>query len=209
MANVNSPFGLKPVRYLSGAPWNGKARRYQIAASYGYAIGIGDCVDLAGSSDVTGSAPTVARVTPGSGYPITGVVVALDYNPADLTSLYFVASTAVARFVYVVDDPDVIFEVQASADAVITKDSVGLNGVLVDGSPVVSATTGVSATTMYSGASTGAPAANAAFQLLIMGAVDRPDNDISLINAKWEVLISLHRYKSVYSNSAQAGALGV
>ena len=30
MANVNAPFGFKPVRYLNGAPWNGQARYYNV-----------------------------------------------------------------------------------------------------------------------------------------------------------------------------------
>lgn len=199
MANANTPMGLKPVRYFNGAPWTGQARRYQIAASYGYAIGIGTCVDLAGSSSADGVTPTVARVTAGATYPILGVVVALEPNPTDLTSLHFVASTATARYVYVVDDPNVIFEAQVAGTSTIGYADVGLNTYLVDGSPVVNATTGVDTATLYA-----TPSADATYQLLIMGAVDRPDNDISVAYGKFEVMISLHRMKIAYDAHASA-----
>ncbi len=199
MANPNTPFGLRPVRYLSGAPWNGKARRYQIAASYGYAIGIGTCVDLAGSSSADGTTPTVARVTAGATYPILGVVVALEPDPTNLTSLHFVASTATARYCYVVDDPDVIFEAQVTSTSTIAYTDVGLNTYLVDSSPVVNATTGVDGATLYA-----TPSADATYQLLIMNASDRPDNDITLPYGKFEVMISLHRLKIPYDAHASA-----
>ena len=133
-------------------------------------------------------------------------MVALEPDPTNLTSLHFVASTATARYVYVVDDPNVIFEAQVTSTSTIAYTDVGLNTYLVDSSPVVNATTGVDATTLYA-----TPAANAEYQLLILGAVDRPDNDISLAYGKFEVVISLHRMKSIYDAhaSAQYGLKGV
>ena len=61
MANIDSPFGLKPVKYLGGSPWNGKANVYYIPASDGTAVFVGDAVKSAGSADATGKFPTVAQ----------------------------------------------------------------------------------------------------------------------------------------------------
>ena len=42
MANVNAPFGLRPVQYLNGAAWNGQARMYYIYLSDTSAYAPGD-----------------------------------------------------------------------------------------------------------------------------------------------------------------------
>ena len=60
MANSNAPFGLAPVEYLSGAPWNGQVRRYCIPSTDGTAYAIGDPVVLAGSADAKGIATVIA-----------------------------------------------------------------------------------------------------------------------------------------------------
>ena len=51
MANANRPSGFTPVQYLNGAPWNGQARLYSIAATYGTALYIGDPVISLGSTN--------------------------------------------------------------------------------------------------------------------------------------------------------------
>ena len=72
MANLNAPAGLSPVGFLSGASWNGQARRYCIPSADTNAYAIGDPVMWAGSADASGVA-TVIIATPGSG--ILGVIV--------------------------------------------------------------------------------------------------------------------------------------
>jgi hypothetical protein len=202
MANVDNPFGLRPVGHLLGLDWSSRLRRCFMTGASG-ATYIGDAVDLAGSADATGAYPTIAPITVGATHPIFGVVVAFEPDPTDLTLLYRKNSTD--RYAMVCCDPFVIFEVQGDSTGVITKDMVGANAVLV-GTHSGSTTTGLSGMEMYF---TTTPAANATYQLLILGASNDPHNDISLVNAKWQVLISLHRLGSVYSNSAQAGWLGV
>jgi hypothetical protein len=44
MANSNAPTGLTPVRYASGAPYNGAANVYFVPASDSTALYIGDPV---------------------------------------------------------------------------------------------------------------------------------------------------------------------
>jgi hypothetical protein len=166
---------------------------------------IGDPVDLAGSANADGSCPTVALATCGATHPLLGAIVSFEYDPADLTLLYRKASTN--RYCYICVDPFTVFEIQAESTAVIGAASVGLNAVLYAGAGG-STVTGLSSYQLDAGVSA-APAANATYQLLILRAVPREDNDISLVRAKWEVLIAMHRLAPNYSNSAYFGMLGV
>ena len=202
MANVDQRFGLKPVDHLLGLNWSDKVRRCFMTGASGAAY-IGTPVDLAGSADASGAYPTVAPVTVGATHPIFGVIVGFEPDPTDLTLLYRKNSTD--RWALVCCDPFVIFEIQGDSSGVITKDMVGANAVLIDTHSGDTAT-GLSGMELYY---TTTPAADPTYQLLILGASTRPDNDITAVNAKWNVLISLHRLGSVYSNSAQAGWKGV
>lgn len=211
MANVDSRFGLKPVDHLLGLNWSERVLKCYIPSTDSTrAMFIGDAVDLAGSADASGQCPTVTPVTVGATYPIFGVIVGFDPDPTDLTLLYRPDDTA--RYCYVCIDPYVIYEIQGCSSAAIGAASVGLNGVLV-ATHAGDAATGLSGLELDSGAGT-APAANATYQLLILGAVPREDNDISVVNAKWRVMISLHRLNSVWQvdtggAAAQAGLKGV
>ena len=211
MANVDSRFGLKPVDHLLGLNWSERVLKCYIPSTDSTsAMFIGDAVDLAGSADAAGLYPTVTPVTVGATYPIFGVIVGFDPNQDDLTKLHRPDDTA--RYCYVCVDPFVIYEIQGCSSAAIGAASVGLNGVLV-ATHAGDAATGLSGLELDSGAAT-APAANATYQLLILGAVPREDNDISVVNAKWRVMISLHRLHSVWQvdtggAAAQAGLKGV
>lgn len=206
MANVDSRFGLKPVDHLLGLNWSDKVQKCYIPSTDSTrAFFIGDAVDLAGSADATGRYPTVTTVTVGATYPIFGVIVGFEPNQDNLSLLHRLDDTA--RYCYVCVDPFVIYEIQGCSSAVIGAASVGLNGCLV-GTHDGDAATGLSGLELDSGVSV-APAADATYPLLILGAVPREDNDISVVNAKWRVMISMHRLMPNYSNTAYFGALGV
>ena len=76
MANVDTPFGFKPIEHLNGNPWNGKTRVYYIPATDNTAVFVGDPVKSAGSADTTGRFPTIAQAAAGD--LIRGVVVGFD-----------------------------------------------------------------------------------------------------------------------------------
>ncbi len=69
------------------------------------------------------------------------------------------------------------------------------------------ATTGQSGTEADGGSGT-APSANSSYQLLLLRGVNREDNDVELINAKWEVMISVHTEASGMDTNA-IGTFGV
>lgn len=195
MANVDSPFGLKPVRYLNGAPWNGQVRRYLLPSSDSAKRYIGDPVTLGGDAGASGllvngipawGLPTCAIGVAGS--PWVGVIVGFEVDPGDLSIRYGPASEN--RIALVCDDPNVIFEVQeVSAGTALTSAAVGLNADGVAG-------TG-SDTTGYSGweLNNSGEAVTVTLNLKILGLVQREDNDYGE-HAKWEVLINNHLYRS-------------
>lgn len=198
MANVDSPFGLKPIEHLNGNPWNGATRRCRIDASAGD-LGIGDAVIWNGSG--SGGYPEVIEATVGDGNKIFGVIVSFEPDPTDLENMYI--ASADSGWANVCVDPDVVYEIQANG--VVGDADIGQNAVLI-ADHSVNTTTGISGTEMN--ATTGA---NASYQLLIIGGVDRSDNDLTLTHAKWKVLINLHSLRAVDASAGGAaeGAVGV
>lgn len=107
MANSDAPRGFSPVKYRSGVPYSGAARRYYKSATAGI-IGVGDpVIKVTNSSDPEGG-PEIVRATTGAA--ITGVVVQIDPIRSDLSQRHL--ASADTGYVYVADDPDLLFEVQ-------------------------------------------------------------------------------------------------
>ena len=175
MANSDAAFGFKPIG-RNGAPYNGPLHRCYIPSTdTTTAVFVGDIVDLAGSASTDGYA-TVSIVTTNVGIPY-GVVTGFEANPSNLSLQYKPAGAqAGGTYLKVVLCDEAIFEVQA--DAVMTATDVGGNAdfVLGGGSTV----TGLSGYEL-----TGCSVTTAATDVLqIQGFVDRPDNDLTLTNAK-------------------------
>jgi hypothetical protein len=132
--------GLRPVRYKSGAPYNGAANTYFVPASDATALFIGDPVIIAGDGDANGVS-TVTRATAGGANRITGVVVGFVGNtnslvaPATKSALelgYRPASTA--AYVLVADDPSLMFEAEEDADGgALAATAIGNNISLIAG----------------------------------------------------------------------------
>ena len=87
---VSGPYGLVPVKLLSGTPFAGVTRQYKIASGYGTSIFAGDAVKL-----VTGG--TVERDTFDAAMTPIGVFMGVSYTDSTLGKVfrqYFPASTA-------------------------------------------------------------------------------------------------------------------
>ena len=113
MANKDAAFGMKPVRMVGGAPYSGGQSRYRIAANYGTSIFQGDMV-----AQVTGGGVEVHA--DGGTVPIVGVFNGCQYTDPttkeQVYSNYYPASTNAADIIaFVIDDPMVVFEIQADA----------------------------------------------------------------------------------------------
>lgn len=185
MANVDTPFGLKPVRHLSGAPYNGAVKMYATASGDGTAIFIGDPVKLSGTSQTIGGRIYKDVDQAATGDVIVGVVVGV--VPETSESLrHRVASTV--RILLVADDPDLVFEIQeVSGGTALTANDAGLNAnfVVAAGSSV----TGMSGVELNNGTE----AATNTLDLQIVDFVNREDNEIGE-HAKWLVRINRHQH---------------
>ncbi len=128
MALTNMPRGLTPVGTVTGAAFNESGRLYAIPTSdTSNSYAIGDIVGIAVGSDTNG-VPYVAKYATGSAPLPLGVIVGVRVaDPGvslvaanlDLTTTYINAGTRTAvRYVYVVDDPNVIFQVQSDATGI-------------------------------------------------------------------------------------------
>lgn len=198
MANPTGAFGLRPVRYRSGADWNGKARPYLIPSGVTGDVFIGDPVDLAGTANsslitviggefAVGSLPTVDLATLADGNYMIGVVVGFMPTSRD-SAVYGVGATD--RVALVADDPDIVFQIRDDGATALGIASVGLNAIMQSGSG--STTTGLSAYVLDTNGT--APSADASNMLLIERAANIANNDATLASTVWEVVISMHRF---------------
>jgi len=113
MANKDAAFGLRPARMMGGAPFSGGQSRYRIASGYSGKIFQGDLVKQVTGGGVERAAASstvpVVGVFNGCQYtdPTTGETVFKNYYPGSISASDIIA--------FVVDDPNVVFEVQADA----------------------------------------------------------------------------------------------
>lgn len=127
MPNVSRINGFRPVKYENGSAYNGKANVYAVSASDGTALFIGDVVKLAADGNAEGiqHVTALAAGTAGTGQAGIGVVVGVINTKLDPitgkmtagsialdTPQYRPASTA--QYVLVADDPNLVFEVEAT-----------------------------------------------------------------------------------------------
>ena len=201
--NTDSPFGLKPVRYLNGSPWNGQTNMYLIPSTDGTPTFIGDPVAIAGGAGAAGTVvngvdvegmPTIKQAAAGS-TPVGVVVGFLPFQSSYGNKLY--RESSVNAIALVVDDPNVIFEVQEDSDtSTIAAAEVGENADLI-GMASGSTVTGISAVELDSSSHTASSAT-----VRILRLVPRPGNQMAAggvtdkLYAKWEVIFNEHQYKT-------------
>ena len=112
MANKDAAFGMRPVARIGGTPYTGGQSRYRIANNYDTAIFQGDMV-----MHVTGGGIEVHA--DGGTVPVVGVFNGCQYTDPtsgeQVYSNYYPASTAAADIIaFIIDDPMVVFEIQAA-----------------------------------------------------------------------------------------------
>ena len=165
MATTAAPYGLKAVNLVGGQPYAGSTRQIKIASGYASNIYNGSVVSVvaAGTVEIVSEVGTNADPFPAG---TVGVFVGCSYTDPNtkqkLFSQYWpsgtVASDAVA---YVIDDPDVVFQIQA--DDTLAQSALGIN------IPVVNPTAGSTTTgnsTMAADASAIAVTATLAFKVI-------------------------------------------
>lgn len=185
MANADRAIGLKPVRHITGAPYNGAARIFSTASGDGTAIYIGDPVKLSGTSSTVDGVVYTDVDQAATGDVIVGVVVGV--LPVTADSLTYRAASTTRR-VLVACDPDLEYEIQeVSGGTALTAAAIGLNADFVVGSG--STITGVSGVELDNSTE----ATTNTLDLQIIGLVARADNEVGE-HAKWLVRINRHQF---------------
>jgi len=212
MANVNKPNGFSPVGNLLGGKWNEQGRVYAIPTSdttNSYAIG--DCVMSASGSDANGvryiqkwgGATTTSALPLGIvvGIRVADPGVSLVGNSLSLEKAYIAAGTRTSvRYVYVVDDPFVLFEAQFDATGA-TQAQLSLNAAVT-----ISAAnqTSLANSAPFSDMVLTGPAVTATLPIRLLGAVQKADNQVTSaaspyvrVLCKW----NYHEYGTIGSAS--------
>lgn len=197
MASSATPYGLKPVKLIGGQPYAGSTRQIKIASGYGtnifngsiVAIVAGGTIEIVttnGDNTTTFPAGTIG-VFVGCSYtdPNTNQKVFKQYWPAST-----VASDAVA---YVVDDPDVLFQVQA--DGAVTQADLGQNTHLA---AVQSTSTGSTITGNSTTAVTATTGTTATWAFRIVDFVDGPTSAVG--DAYTDLLVKFNPGQHSYTN---------
>jgi len=188
MANVNKPFGLRPIGNLS-ATGAQKQYGYQIADNQSGAIYQGDLVVVYDGYIIKYDAAT--HTAP------TGVFNGCQYNDPTRANKptwknYYPGSVNIDQGIIaceVLDDPSQLYLVQA--DGAITQANIGKNA-----DPTAS-TTGSTVTGISAGSlSSSSIAKTAALTFKIVGVSDQPDNEIGTYTVV-VVKLNQHQYGSV------------
>lgn len=197
MSSVSRINGLRPVKFITGAPYNGQATVYFLPSSNSDVVMVGDLVKLAGDARSPTGVQTIARHAGGATEAAVGVVVGFLFSgvgdvqnvpPVDNlnTPVYRVASTN--RYVLVADDPNLVFETQTGGATFATTD-VGQNAEM----DVSAGNTSTGASGMYLDLAT--KATTATLPMKIVGFPNRPDNQIGDTYTNAYVMINNHQYK--------------
>lgn len=135
MSSTAAPFGLRPIGRLD----NGSIevfRQYPIASAYNTNIAMGDIVQLVDGGTATTIQKQTATGDTSTDIDMVGVFMGCKYtdpNTGQLTfSQLWPANTAASdAMAYVVDDPQVLFAIQADGAPANTGDIYGKNTALV------------------------------------------------------------------------------
>ena len=190
MANVSRINGFTPVRHLFGSPYMGQVTMYGVDATDATILAVGDMVKLDGNATTEGRR-CVTRATVSAA--VLGPVVGFVIDPTNLNTPQTRAALT-ARYVFVADDPNLVFECQANATC--TASIVGLNCDLT----IAAASTITGASAMQADIST--TNTTATIVLKIIEVVQRADNAIGTSN-RLLVMINNHQLK------ASTGSVGV
>ena len=198
MATTATPYGFKPLNHVGGTPYAGAVRHIKIASGFGTNIFNGSIVNIvaAGTIEVVTDIGSNADQFPAG---VIGVFVGCTYTDPTSKNKTFsnhwptgtVASDAMA---YVVDDPQVLFQVQA--DATVAQTALGANAPLaaVQSTSTGDTTSGVSNTALDA---TTAQTATIAFR--IVDFVESTDSTVG--DAFTDVIVKFNAGQHSYENS--------
>lgn len=198
MPNVARVNGFRPYRFLSGAAYNGQATKYAVAAGDSTALFVGDLVKLGTATNIPNGFRSVTQAAAGDA--VLGAVVGFEINTNSLDiPQYRLASTL--RYVYVADDPNILFTAQEDGDTTpLNLNSSGLNVNFI----VAAGSTLTGASGMQIDSNT--VSTTATLTLKLIEPVQQSDNELvqaGQANTRWVVKINNHQL------AASTGTQGV
>lgn len=195
MANANTPRGIIPYAYMSGAPYNGAVRTYYVPVGNATALFFGDPVNIVPNTADANGVPAVVIAAAGSTGQILGSFCGISNNAGMLTipllqnqTPYLPALTA--AYVYVSDDPFLLYMAQ--------EDSAGGSMVVGAGGGNVNLIAGAGSTvTNFSGwqldsSSLDQNGSDSTLQMRIIQGLQQVDNAVGVAstNGKWLVKVN-------------------
>jgi len=206
MANPNTPYGLRPYAYMSGAPYNGAVRVYYVPVGNSTALYLGDPVNLVASSSDGNGVPTAEIATGGAGHQILGAFLGIANNAGESVITLLQSQTpylaaAQAAYIYVSDDPFLLYAVQEdSVGGNITSDAASsANANLIAGA---GSTFTSQSGWLLDSSTVGSGGSDATKQVRIIQALQEIDNSIGNF-AKW--LVKINEGVSAFTNPASGG----
>lgn len=192
---ANYAAGFRPVKSLTGAPYTGACNIYVVPGAETVSVAVGDLVKLSDSAAIGGY--TAVEAVSAVGDVIVGAVVGIcmtvpdgsmtrGSSPVLDTPVFIPGAETGAKYVYVADDPNLIFQTQASTT--YTADQVGLNAQVSITTP--NTTTGSSQMKMDASLL----AVTNTHGLRFVGVVLSPDNTIGAADSAVLVKINRHAY---------------
>lgn len=207
MANTSKINGFRPVKHVTGAPYNGQANIYGVASGDSTALFVGDVVKLAADGNAAGIQYVTAHAAgvAGTGQPALGVVVGIINTKLDPVEGRMSAGSisldtpvyrpgSVEQYVLVADSPDLIYEVEATAAGSAYSFAVadiGQNANIFAGSGSTSTGNSAHSLNMSDKGTT------ATLPFKIVGVSKKIDNEVTGNYTKVLVQINNHQYKSV------------
>jgi hypothetical protein len=139
MSSVAAPFGLRPIGRLD----NGSLevfRQYPIASAYGTNIATGDIVQLVDGGTATTIEKQSATGDDTTDIDIVGIFMGCSYTDPNtgqkvFSQLWPASTVASDAMAFVVDDPNVLFAIQADGAPANVNDIYGKNCLLVQTAP--------------------------------------------------------------------------
>lgn len=140
MASTAAPFGLKPMKLVGNRPFAGATNLYRITTNYATSIFTGDIVSIAaaGTCEKVTTLGTAASQFPAG---TAGVFVGCVYTDPStkqprFSQMWTGGTVASDAYAYVVDDPSVIYMIQASGTVPETARGANIGVVQTAGSTV-------------------------------------------------------------------------
>jgi hypothetical protein len=211
MANTNAPFGLRPVRHLTSACWNGQVTMYRIPSGDTAAYFVGDVVASAAGGDLVNGCSDVilfgTRGAASSSGAVRGVIVGLGAiagnsgqaaplgaDPDALGTISIPATKTKDYYVWVCDDPSVVYEAQTDTIAAAAFNKNCPLYVAAAPSPPL----------FNSASYAQGSAANTtqAFPLKIIGAPDRQDNALASPGTYAKIYVIFNQHELGGPNTA-------